>query len=318
MADRNPSIELLRILLMFGICLLHVVAQGSHPSRLLVNLLSPCVCGFVFISGWFGVRFSITKILRLQGIALYAAFLCAAIHQGLAGDASARTYFELAAKMWKHFWFLHAYVVMMCFAPAVNFIVENARMRQALAICAPIIAFSCVWSWIAGMPVFGRLFPKPSGIGAYSGFTLLAIYAVARLCRNYLPTLPRNCMIVCFAVSILGVLLLGGDYHSPFAIVLAACVFYLFCALPPPCLWGVRTATLISPSLFSVYLLHSHGHVGFPLIHRLESFASGHMPIALGYVVCAFIVFVVCVAADIPRRLFAYCILKDKGGKGFG
>jgi len=46
------------VMLMFGICLLHAVGFGGHGQAWVINILSSCVVGFVFISGWFGVRFS--------------------------------------------------------------------------------------------------------------------------------------------------------------------------------------------------------------------------------------------------------------------
>ena len=73
---REESIEAFRVLLMLGICLLHVCGtQCGHPTQWLANMLYWCVPGFVFISGWFGMRFSLKKIIRLYGLALYAALI---------------------------------------------------------------------------------------------------------------------------------------------------------------------------------------------------------------------------------------------------
>lgn len=54
---RNASLELFRLVMMFGICLLHAQNSG-YANRYMTNFLAPCTIGFVFISGWFGVRFS--------------------------------------------------------------------------------------------------------------------------------------------------------------------------------------------------------------------------------------------------------------------
>jgi len=72
---RNPSIELYRCLLMYGICLLHAVTQCGHNVPWLANVLTTCVVGFVFISGWFGVKFTWWKLVKLYGIGTYAALV---------------------------------------------------------------------------------------------------------------------------------------------------------------------------------------------------------------------------------------------------
>lgn len=52
---RNVGIEIYRVSLMFGICVLHSITQGPYNSPLGARLLLWCVTGFVFISGWFGI-----------------------------------------------------------------------------------------------------------------------------------------------------------------------------------------------------------------------------------------------------------------------
>lgn len=47
---RSAGIELFRVVLMFGICLLHSIGQNGCPGSWLTYLLRPCVVAFVFIS----------------------------------------------------------------------------------------------------------------------------------------------------------------------------------------------------------------------------------------------------------------------------
>ena len=49
LTKREGSIELLRIVLMFGICLLHSITQAGHCIRGFDNVLHSCVDGFVFV-----------------------------------------------------------------------------------------------------------------------------------------------------------------------------------------------------------------------------------------------------------------------------
>ena len=290
---------------MFGICLLHSVMQGGHPCRWLGNLLLPCVCGFVFVSGWFGIRFSMKKILKLYGVGLYAACVCATVPIVQTGDFVLLGYLELVAKLWKNFWFLHAYVVMMCFAPAINFVLEKCGKREAIGLLAPVLGFTFVWSWGMNIPLIGRLFPYTNGLGAFSGFTLLSTYIVARFCRMYLPNPNMRHTLVCGLIALVGVLVFGGDYHSPFSVIIAAVAVYWFAKLPLSSSALTRLLDLIAPSLFSVYLLHSHGRVGFPLIESLQSWLLPYMPIGCAYIFTAIAVFSTCIILDVPRRLVA-------------
>ena len=51
---RDASIELYRMLLMFGITLLHVAGLSELGYEWLSNLLHPCVTAFTFFSGCWG------------------------------------------------------------------------------------------------------------------------------------------------------------------------------------------------------------------------------------------------------------------------
>ena len=77
MKQRNMSLELMRLCMVFGIVLLHVITQsgylevGGPFTRKFINLLYPCVAGFVFLSGYFGIRFSWGKVMRLVGLFVF-------------------------------------------------------------------------------------------------------------------------------------------------------------------------------------------------------------------------------------------------------
>jgi hypothetical protein len=58
---------------MFAIFLLHLITQGGHNMAWAGNILQWCVPGFMFISGWCGIKFSLCKVFKLYGISLYCA-----------------------------------------------------------------------------------------------------------------------------------------------------------------------------------------------------------------------------------------------------
>ena len=128
MKERNSSIELLRILLMFGICMIHVVGKGSYSQRWLANLLKICVPGFVFITGYFGVTFSWCKLAKLYAVGAYCALV------GAITWASMQTSPVGVVGLYRRwfmdmnwFWFLHSYAVMLMVAPILNSAIEKIK-----------------------------------------------------------------------------------------------------------------------------------------------------------------------------------------------
>lgn len=117
---RDTSIELYRVMLMFGICLLHAIGQSLEPKAWMCNILSSCVVGFVFISGWFGIKFSWMKLAKLYGIGIYCALVYGVVaswgESNLLIAAPKLAWFKLT----HDFWFLHAYALMMCLTAVVN------------------------------------------------------------------------------------------------------------------------------------------------------------------------------------------------------
>ena len=139
---RNPSIELYRVGLMLGICLLHSISFGLFKCAWVSNILASCVVGFVFISGWFGVKFSWYKLLKLYGIGQYAALVFGLL-SWLVGDVDSFCGGLMLGwhKLTHGFWFLHAYAVMMMFAPLVNALIDGGGADfKHLSFAVPCVA----------------------------------------------------------------------------------------------------------------------------------------------------------------------------------
>lgn len=174
---RNPAIELYRCILMFGICLLHCLHRDSYGVWA-ESLLLPCVCGFAFISGWFGIRFTPSKVLRLYGVQFY----CLAVAQIASWAGGNGFNVQSMFKGFCSFWFIHAYVLMMLFAPLVNHAVDD---RRAVRVMVPFLVAVFGWGFLGRFPIVNRFVPKSIDLDMYSGLTLLGVYAVARLARIY-------------------------------------------------------------------------------------------------------------------------------------
>ena len=168
---RNASIELFRLLLMFGICLLHSAINPGYSRAWFINITCFCVTAFAFISGYYGASFRPSKIVRLVGTGVICALICG------------RGNISRAWGIYGGYWFLHAYVLMMCLAPLVDGAISR---KGAIAVAMPLLVAVFVWGDLPSLPFFGKLnIPVTPGLEAFSGLTLLGAYVAARIYRLF-------------------------------------------------------------------------------------------------------------------------------------
>lgn len=126
--QRNSSVEILRFTFMFLIVLLHVYAHGSgldyekiyhwgacsyNMSHLLIFSLGKIgVTGFMFISGYYGIRTSRHKIFDMILILLFYLILLTPI-----GNGNKLLLFLHPFDGW---WFISAYLFIMFLAPLIE------------------------------------------------------------------------------------------------------------------------------------------------------------------------------------------------------
>ena len=72
---RNVGIELFRIVMMLGIVMTHTCEQSVFSNVYLHRLAKTSVVGFAMISGYFGIRFAPSKVIRLYALAIGYCFL---------------------------------------------------------------------------------------------------------------------------------------------------------------------------------------------------------------------------------------------------
>ena len=301
--ERDNTIELARVFLMFGICLLHSITQGGHVQRGLDNVLLSCVTGFVFISGYYGIKFKISKILRIVSVAI-SSVLTLAVVKVLTEDVQWTNVEVLFINpLVKGYWFLWSYIVMMCLAPLVDSALNGCK-REIISRLLPLFIVAFGWSYLSFTPKVMAYVPKVSGFGALTFLTLLGIYAVARIYKVF--NLERYLynkaglfiLVICIILTAIGL----GHYCSPFSFMLVAVAFTFWRKVRLPN-WAESCAKLISPSIFAVYLLHANGF-GYHVIKSLEN-----RTIDLGvslyptYFLVAIVIFICCIVLDIPRRL---------------
>jgi len=309
---RNMSIELMRIAMMFGIVLLHVITQAHHFTeggvftRKFINLLSPCVEGFVFISGYFGIRLSFDKPLRLLGlVGLYAIALCVPFTS------------NRSAYIWAtHNWFVYGYLVLMLMSPALNAAFENRTRQEILRIGVPILLAVYGWSYLCVVPWTKPYVPTNTGFAPLSFFTMIGIYAAARMFRllDLEHRFSVKWVLPALFISMAFVAVGFHHHNSLFSLVCAACVFVLVKKMS---LSGRLSGLVafVAPSMFSVFLIHST-HAGHRFFVAAQDMLIGQfgVPVFAAYLIDAIVVFVGCVIVDLVRRGVS-CSLKWMWGR---
>lgn len=144
-SQRDGSIELYRALLMLGICVIHCSNQSTYYQSCfgyIQNGTLWCVDGFVFLSGWYGIRFRVGKLLRLYGVGVASALIGTFIAKSC-GMCSEISFLFFTWRTFCGYWFLHAYVVLMLLAPLLNEMFETAhspgRNRVVLTGCFGVV-----------------------------------------------------------------------------------------------------------------------------------------------------------------------------------
>ena len=306
---RDYNIEILRILAMLGVRLCHTLFAGvGHRmfgvSEWLGGLAGASVDVFVFISGWYGIRFKVGKL-----VALYATAVFCVIESRLAMKAFgyAPAAGSIIGDISFNYWFLHAYAALMCIAPIIESAFENGKSVLKMAI--PFLVFVFGWGWMWTRFVIWKLpFPSVHGMESHSWVTLVGVYVAARLCRIYEVDrfLSRiTCIVgvvVCAAVAGFHYGILNG-YNCVAVLAMTIFMFSFFRKLRIEGAFVAKFCTFVVPSLFAVYLLHQ-SPFGRMVVAQVGGL-RGNVPIpnALCGLMFAILVFVCSFIADMPRRL---------------
>ena len=309
--ERNYSIELLRIVFMYSLCVEHSISQGGFYRPGLDHVLDVAVDGFMFISGYYGIKFSFKKIGGMLALAAWCAFVLNFARIFIIGDRTFATLVSSTAYTIAHstgWWFFWSYLVVMCLAPLVGAAFDSLQgggLKEASKVVAPVMILCFGWNYLSVVPVVKDFVPSPLGFGNPTFLTLLGVYVFARTYRifGFERFLTRKILL---ALSPIGVALVwfGSWHHNSIPqLLLATIVFRAFSMLSLP-QKASRIVAYAAPSMFAVYLLHVSG-VGYFLMNRCNTFLVEGMavPAYLSYFVTGAVVFVLAFTVDVVRRM---------------
>ena len=203
---RNTNIEVLRFMLMAFICFWHVITHGygfkyiGKPfftpidnmggATFFLTLFCPAVYCFMFISGWYGINFSLRRFFRYVFFA-YSCHLLGLIIRYICGEPVTHLsiflyLFPIASSRW---WFLTCYVMIFCLAPLIDYGMNiiNRRTIKHIIIIMTILEVLSITNPAIKM---GSTF-----------FGLLYIYILGRYLKKYRVEFKNKHLLTCYVIS---------------------------------------------------------------------------------------------------------------------
>ena len=322
---RNVPIDFLRCILMFLIVLHHSSFHGcyANDSRhwllplLFTYLIFWHVDGFVAISGWFGTRFSLTRLFNILGVVFFwtvARDLVVYFTQGKLPGRFA----------WAAGWYGSAYISFLFVAPLLNAAIEKLveSRGKRLYICLAIFNLGLLLNWLPYVPI-------SLGGGAYSIVMIIGVYINARVVKlkGCVDVFSKRTMMICSLLYLLGVSVCSGFYvvkalvrkgfalqsdwigltiySSPHSMVMGIAVVLFFVKYVRIRPAVSKIVERIAPLMFGVYIIHEGTGIGRCLYRIPQSWLIAHTdmnPVAIVFAT-AIMALAACLVCESLRRL---------------
>lgn len=194
--ERNSSVEILRMLFMAGIVFLHAYYHGSNADiewiyglgtstdssyqLILYSLSRLGVTGFMFISGYYGIRMNAVRLYRLLSMVciywLVTTVIC--------GNISIGGLVKGVIHAWDMWWFVASYFMICILSPLINEGIERISKKTFSYVLLGIVVYTYIGHFIIGKD-------------SHDTDILLSIYLIARYIRLYItPPLFKESTLV--------------------------------------------------------------------------------------------------------------------------
>jgi len=262
----------------------------------------------MFISGYYGIRFKLSKVLRLLGVMAYCGLILTIISSFAAGVGV--TEFLLSLKRVLVFckggwWFVYAYMVIMFLAPVIERAIASAK-ENVIEVIVPILLLVFGWSYLTIIPCVGQYIPCPYGFQPLSFVSLLGVYVFARLFKIFSLADRISWLMITVCVVVSCVFALAGEWHHNSLPMLALGTCW-FCIAKRAHLSKGHFSGMIAflaPSMFTVYLLHVSNLTLLKVFN--EKIVSSGYGVWVAWFASTSIMFIACVSIDLVRRLIVF------------
>ena len=298
--QREQSIELLRIVLMTLIVFGHILGHGLGDTTIemegrtvsLFPLYFYHVDAFVFISGYFGIHLKWKKFLLLIFKMIVYSFFAIGLAVLLKPDMRmsiseiVHNVYPISACDW---WFMSEYLFLMLLSPFINAGIEKLDKRQATILVSVLYL-----SWFRCTSVL-----------------LLFIYILGRYLRKYPCTTLETNAVKIFVCTVAMFFFLDMifrangmypeklyNYMSPFAVVSAVALFYIFKRIHIE--W--QGVGVIASGTLAAYLITDHEFVRNIFCSTISNAVSNNILLFLPVALCV-VLLCSCIDAMVTKAL---------------
>lgn len=222
-AERNSSFELLRLLCISGIVVMHSFA-GIDTTSSLINtevhilfnsLFNTGVTCFILISGYFGIRFCLEKLIRLDIMIIFFS-VCSTL---LLGDFGLKSLIKsFIPVLSRRHWFITCYFALCILAPFLNEIprrLERAYFRNLLLVLFLLLSF------IPTLTTYDIMQDAGKGLADFVMIYLtgryLALYKTEAHCKKALSAGFILCILFIFILDSVLTFSHGGILYNTFS-----------------------------------------------------------------------------------------------------
>lgn len=283
-SERLSNIELLRVIAMLMVLTLHtgMIVNASYVSEHLVDrpvsagfislMQSSCIIAvnlFVLVSGYFGIRTTVRRMLKFMYMCvfycfgIYLLFYCLNKIAGIGPEVS-EIDLLMALVPGQEFWFARSYILLMIFAPLLEKVIATSSTRWLALFVMMYFTFQFFTNGLT-QSNFSIDF-----CDGFSAMAFLGLYLAGSLLRRLGPSITigtKRCfrlyllLAIIVSIQILrGVLQLHPfvlnvvQYNSPWVILMAVIFFIPFTRFR----FTSRAVNFLAASAFAVYLIHEH------------------------------------------------------------
>lgn len=325
MKTKNVNIELIRIVAMLFVVIHHYFRHGGGTvwpdfgtKEYIVYwcidaFVFVCVNLFVLVSGYCLVttKFRLSRIVRLWIEVEFYSVACTLLCKFLGSKIGITELLKSAIPFTTEaYWYVTAYVVLLCFCPFINKLLDGLNRKQYLALIAVInliyvilptvfvwerdlITTGMDYEWFIPLYIIGGYIRK-FGIPCNQKKTLMG-YILCSLITG-LARLPLGLI----SNRIIGNYVLSGLFFRYNSIMVVMASIFLFWFLLNLNIKSTRLKEVIfwfGPLTFAVYLIHDNSSVREILWNILpmeQLYAGGIMMYLCGLIVIAPVIFIIC------------------------
>lgn len=309
---RNSSIELLRIICIFGIIFMHTIAYGGEKIALynryiliFVNCFTNLgVTCFMLISGYFGVKFDLAKLIKLDLMVIFYSLIHLAIRLALGVDTGVMDVLTYVFPILSNrYWYVTTYFIIVILSPFINLISEKLSRENLLKLILILLFFSSIVPTFLSFDILGA--------EGKNVIHMTTIYLIGRYMKDYDHRAYRNKRLVPMLFANIGLTILLE--LGLFVVTGRYSLFYRDCSIFTVCssilLFTVfrniyfesKAINRISSAVLAVYVFSYGFQRLIYLLIPLENYAFSPLMFPL---ICIFAPCVVvgCIVIDLVRQ----------------